>query len=80
MSSMKIQKIKERKWKVPLLLLGINFVFFISLAPFFSIKKSEESYLHSSGQEKYIDKTSDIVNWGYALFRLFKDNANPNQQ
>ena len=79
-STMKTPNIKERKWKVPILLLALNAVFFIALAPFFSIKKSEESYLHSSGQEKYIDKTSDIINWGYALFKLFKDNAKPNQQ
>ena len=73
-------KLKKRKWKVPLLLLAINMFCFVALAPFFSIKKSEETFLHSSGQEKYIDKTSDIVNWGYALFKLFKDNARPNQK
>lgn len=77
---MELPKLKERKWKVPLLLFAINILFFVALAPFFSIKKSEETFLHSSGQEKYIDKTSDIVNWGYALFKLFRDNANPNKQ
>lgn len=77
---MEISRIKERKWKVPLVLIGINLIFFLSLSPFFTIKKAEENFLHSSGQEKYIDKTSDIVNWGYALFKLFKDNANPNKR
>lgn len=68
------------KWKVPVMLLLANLVIFLALSTFFTSKKSQEQFLHSSGQQKYIDKTSDIVNWGYTLYRLFKDNANPDKR
>ncbi len=70
----------KRKWKVPVILLAVNLFLFVALSPFFREKKKQETFLHSSGQEKYIDKTSNIINWGYALFKLFRDNANPDKR
>lgn len=69
-----------KRWKIPVLLLLCNLLIFVALSSFFKVKKSQETFLHSSGQEKYIDKTSDIVNWGYALYKLFKDNSNPDKR
>ncbi len=73
-------KNSNKKWLVPLLLLLLNIFLFALMAPFFNAKKNQEIYLHANSQEKYIDRSSDIVNWGYALFKIFKDNVKPNNR
>ncbi len=70
----------NKKWSVPILLLLVNLFLFLGMSSFFKAKKDQENFIHSLGQEKYIDRSGDIINWGYALFKLFKDNVNPNQR
>jgi len=70
----------NKKWSVPIMLLLINAVLFLLFSAYFNSKKRQENFLHLSGQEKYIDRSGDILNWGYALFKIIKDNVNPNKR